>query len=200
MDGNRSVEFFDRQFLRQIGQQDFALNPFEHAVLPFLKGEVLDLGSGLGNLAEAAARKGCYVTAMDASPTAVSHLERRAARENLPITVVEADLRNVAVGGEFDCVVSIGLLMFFPPDAAREGLRRIQQLVVPGGLAAVNTLIEGTTYMEMFDPGGYCLFHENELAEAFSGWKTEYLKFENFPAPVNTLKRFCTVVARRPMR
>jgi len=196
--GNHSVEFFDSQFARQIAQGDLALNPFEQAVLPLLYGDVLDLGCGLGNLAVEAARKGCRVTALDASPTAVAHLTRRAAAEKLPIAVSEADLRQMDVRGQFDCVVAIGLLMFFPEPSARTALTRIQQLVKPGGLAVVNVLIEGTTFMEMFDPSGYYLFRENELPEAFLGWTTEYLKFGSFPAPKKTLKRFCTLVARRP--
>lgn len=198
MSKNRSVEFFNRQFARQIAEEDFALNPFELAILQFLSGEVLDLGCGRGNLTVAAAKKGCRVTALDASPAAVAQLKRRAAQGKLPITAREADLREAAVEGEFDCVVSIGLLMFFPPEAARARLKRIQRLVKPGGVAAVNTLIEGTTFMDMFDPSGDCLFPENELPEAFFGWETEYLKFESFSAPENTLKRFCTLEARRP--
>jgi tellurite methyltransferase len=103
------------------------------------------------------------------------------------------------VKGEFDCVVAIGLLMFFPQETAREGLTRIKGLVKPGGLAAVNVLIEGTTFMDMFDPNGYYLFGENELPEAFAVWTTEYSKLESFPASKDTVKRFCTVVARRPL-
>jgi len=195
---NRSVEFFDKQFARQVGEQDFALNPFEQAVLPFLSGEVIDLGCGLGNLAVAAAKNGCRVTALDASPTAAAQLARLAAAEKLPIIAGEADLRSMDVEGEFDCVVAIGLLMFFPPAAARSGLARLQDLVRPDGLAAVNVLIQGTTFMDMFDPSGYYLFGENELPEAFVGWTTQYLKFESFAAPRDTIKRFCTLVARRP--
>lgn len=194
---NRSVDFFDQQFARQAAQGDFALNPFERAVLPFLSGNVLDLGCGLGNLAVAAARMGCCVTALDASPTAVASLTGRAALEKLPLSILEANLREIGVEGEYDCVVAIGLLMFFPPESARAGLARIQRLVTPGGLAAVNVLIEGTTFMDMFDPAGFYLFGENELPDAFLGWKTEYLKVESFPAPQNTVKRFCTIITRR---
>ncbi len=194
---NPSVEFFDRQFARQIAQRDFALNPFEQAILPFLSGAVLDLGCGLGNLALDAARRGCRVIALDASPTAVAHLGQAATLENLPITAREAELRGLNVAGTFDAVVAIGLLMFFPPEAARAGLARIRELVKPGGVAAVNALIEGTTFMGMFDPAGYTLFGETELPEAFPGWKTEYMKVESFPAPKETVKRFCTLVARR---
>lgn len=193
---NRTVEFFDKQFARQAAKHEFALNPFESAILPFLSGDVLDLGCGMGNLAVAAARKGCRVTALDASPNGVRSLAARAASEKLPIAAREADLREIGVEGGYDCVVAIGLLMFFPPETARAGLGRIQSLVKPGGVAAVNVLIEGTTFMDMFDPAGFYIFGEDELLNAFRGWTTEYLKIDSFAAPKETIKRFCTIVAR----
>ncbi len=52
---SRSVEFFEAQFRRQIREGDFKLNPFETLALDYLRGDVLDLGCGLGNLALAAA-------------------------------------------------------------------------------------------------------------------------------------------------
>jgi len=195
---NRAVEFFDTQFQRQAAAGDYALNPFERGILPFIFGDVLDLGCGLGNLAIAAAREGCRVTALDASPTAIADLGRRAVEQNLVIAAREADLRNFMIEGQFDCVVAIGLLMFFKKVAARQGLTRIKELVKPGGIAAVNVLIEGTTFLGMFDPGEYYLFSENETQEFFAGWVQEYLNIESFPAPGETTKRFCTLVARRP--
>jgi SAM-dependent methyltransferase len=78
MNIGNSLEFFDRQFRRQVEQRDFQLNPFELEVLPHLHGRVLDFGCGLGNLAMAAAAQGCPVLALDASPTAIAALHRRA--------------------------------------------------------------------------------------------------------------------------
>ena len=63
----KSVDFFEQQFQQQIAKGDFALNPFEEIVLPHLAGGVLDVGCGLGNLAIAAAKKGCAVSAFDGS-------------------------------------------------------------------------------------------------------------------------------------
>ena len=38
------VDFFERQFQRQVRDADFALNPFEQLALPYVAGSVLDLG------------------------------------------------------------------------------------------------------------------------------------------------------------
>jgi hypothetical protein len=131
---SRSVEFFDRQFRRQSEAGEYALNPFEEATLPFLHGQVLDLGCGLRNLSLAAAGNGCSVTALDASPAAIDDL----------------------------------------------------------------SLVEGTSYMDMFDPDGYCLFGRDELTARLRGWQALRSRHDDFPAPGGTLKRFHTLVARRP--
>jgi tellurite methyltransferase len=195
---NRSVEFFDTQFQRQVARHEYALNPFEQAILPFVYGSVLDLGCGLGNLSIEAAQKGCSVTSLDASPTAVADLDRRAKELRLSIQTCEADLRELSIQEQFDSVICIGLLMFFPCENARKNIGRIKEFTKPAGIAAVNTLIEGTTFLDFFDENGYCLFGEKELSESFADWKLEYQSIDSFPAPHDTVKRFCTIVARKP--
>lgn len=108
-----SIEFFETQFSNQVANSDLKLNPFETAALPYLQGRMLDFGCGLGNLAVAAARQGCTVLAIDGAPTAIRHLQARSAQENLPITAIQANLRDYDVTEDFDVVVAIGLLMFF---------------------------------------------------------------------------------------
>lgn len=69
-----------------------------------------------------------------------------------------------------------------------------------GGIAAVNVLTEGTTYMGMFEPGNYCLFGKSELQDCFSGWEVLLARQEDFDAPGGTKKSFSTVVARKNSR
>ena len=194
-----SVRFFDEQFRRQDAAGEFALNPFEARALPFISGRVLDLGCGLGNLAVAAAARGAQVTALDASPTAIRSLTARARVLKLDIVTRCADLSDYVPDGEFDAVVAIGLFMFFPCDAARRQLGRALAAVRPGGTVVINVLIEGTTFMEMFDlERGYCLFAEDELPRALNRWQVLDDRIEPFDAPGGTVKRFRTSIARRP--
>jgi len=198
MSAPSSIDFFDAQFQLQVRDADLALNPFEQATLPWLRGRVLDYGCGLGNLSVAAARRGCSVVAIDASRTAIEHLRRLAQAEALPIDAFEADLRTYALGEVFDAIACIGLLMFFDCPSARTQLAMLQSHVRPGGIAAVNVLVEGTTYLDMFDASGHCLFARDELARRFDGWEIIHASHDDFPAPRDTLKSFATVIARKP--
>jgi tellurite methyltransferase len=199
MPSTDSVRFFDRQFRRQVEAGDFLLNPFETSALPHLRGRVLDFGCGLGNLAVAAARQGCEVVALDASPAAIAHLRDVAARETLPIVAIEADLRDYAIGGAFDAAVYIGLLMFFDCATADRQLAALQACVRPGGVAVVNVLVEGTTFLDMFDAAaGHCLWPAAAVLGRFRGWERHDVAEQEFPAPSGTCKRFVTIVARKP--
>lgn len=199
MDQSGSVRFFDVQFRRQDAAREFLLNPFELRALPFISGRVLELGCGLGNLCVAAAERGARVSALDASPAAIDSLSRRARALGLDIVTRCTDLSDYIPEGRYDAVVAIGLFMFFPCDTGRRQLHRALAAVRPGGTAVVNVLIEGTTFMEMFDlQRGYCLFKENDLPLALAGWHLLDERIEQFDAPGNTVKRFQTSIARRP--
>jgi tellurite methyltransferase len=192
------VDFFERQFQRQVRETDFALNPFEQLALSYVAGSVLDLGCGLGNLSLEAARRGCSVTAVDASPTAVERLRASALGEQLPLAALQADLGGFRIEQDYDTIVAIGLLMFFRKERALALLRQIGQRVRPGGRAIVNVLVEGTTYLGMFKPGEYYLFGANEMEQAFAGWTLLVARCDSFPGPEGTRKEFATIIAQKP--
>jgi tellurite methyltransferase len=193
-----SICFFDAQFRRQDEAGEFALNPFEARALPYLGGSVLDLGCGLGNLAIAAARRGASVLALDASEAAIRSLTRRAGELRLDVTARCVELSDYVPEREYECVAAIGLFMFFPCEVARRQLARALAAVRPDGNAVVNVLVEGTTYMEMFDPvRGYCLALEDDLPRQSPAWQVLDDRAEQFDAPGGTVKRFRTTIARR---
>jgi tellurite methyltransferase len=197
MNTTSSVTFFDTQFQRQVREGDFALNPFEKAALPYLGGRVLDFGCGLGNLTVAAAERGCSVVALDASHTAIEHLRQVASDKALPIEAYEAELRDYELKEDFDAVVSIGLFMFFDCPAAFRQLAELQSHVRRDGIAVVNVLAEGTTYLDMFDPRGHCLFAREEMRRRFAGWNLLRYDCQDFDAPNGRIKSFVTVIAQK---
>ncbi len=194
----KSVEFFEQQFQKQVQANEYVLNPFEALALEYLKGEILDFGCGLGNLSLEAARRGHAVLAVDASPTAVARINRDAQREGLLVRAIETDIETWPIDRPYDTIVAVGLLMFFGRKGALALLASIQENVKPGGRAIVNVLIEGTTYLGMFDPNHYYLFRQKELEESFGGWKILESRYQTFPAPEGTRKEFSTVIAEKP--
>ena len=194
----KAVAFFENQFQRQVRDQEYTLNPFEILAFDYLAGDILDLGCGLGNLSLEAGRRGHRVMAVDASPTAVARINKHAEREGLPVRGIQADIENWTIDESYDTIVVIGLLMFFRRETALKLLTAVQEHVKPEGRAIVNVLIEGTTYLGMFDPDNYCLFRRNELDERFDGWNILDSRYHTFPAPEDTRKDFSTIIAEKP--
>jgi tellurite methyltransferase len=195
---SRSAEFFGAQFERQIAARDYKLNPFEERALPYLIGDVLDLGCGLGNLALAAAARGARVTAYDACESAVDDLARRTLASGLDVWVKAIDLKGWRPERTYDAVNCIGLLMFFAREDALAGLEAVRDAVRPGGVAVVNAMITGSTFVAMFDPDAYYLCGPHEIAAPFAEWEVLHDSIEDFPAPGDKLKRFRSLIVRRP--
>src|SRR5690348_13161379 len=93
---------------------------------------VLDVATGSGNTAIAAARRFCEVTGIDYVPALLEVGRRRAEAEHLPITFQEGDAENIPFAdASFDSVLSTLGVMFTPHQekAASELLRVCR----PGG-------------------------------------------------------------------
>jgi SAM-dependent methyltransferase len=92
---------------------------------------LLDLGTGAGTVAIAAARRGYRVTALDVAPTALGRARTRAGE--LPITFVLDDVTRTRLDGPFDVVVDVGLLHCLPRDRWPAYGAALDALVAPGG-------------------------------------------------------------------
>ena len=82
--------------------------------------------------------------------------------------------------------------------AAFAQLQQLQAHVRPGGVAIVNVLVQGTTYLGMFDSSSHCLFARDEMHKRFAGWEILRSDYQDFPAANDTTKSFVTVIARKP--
>jgi SAM-dependent methyltransferase len=110
---------------------------------------VLDVATGSGNSALAAARCGCDVTGIDYVPELLERGRVRAAAEGLPVEFVEADAENLPYpDASFDAVLSCLGVMFTPNQerAAAELLRVCR----PGGTIALVNWTPSGFVGEMF--------------------------------------------------
>lgn len=94
---------------------------------------LLDVATGTGNVALAAARRFCTVTGIDYVPALLGVAERRAAAEGLEATFREADAEQLPFAdGSFDYVVSAIGSMFAPDHARTAG--EMARVCAPDGV------------------------------------------------------------------
>lgn len=93
---------------------------------------ILDVASGTGNAALAAARRYCEVTATDYVPGLLERARERAAAERLTLTFQEADAEALPFpDGSFDAVLSVVGVMFAPSQERAAG--ELLRVCRPGG-------------------------------------------------------------------
>jgi SAM-dependent methyltransferase len=96
---------------------------------------VLDVATGSGNAALAAARFGCDVTGTDYVESLLDRARERAAAERLTVEFAHGDVEDIQyAAGAFDAVVSVFGSMF-APDQARTAAE-IRRVTRPGGKIA----------------------------------------------------------------
>jgi SAM-dependent methyltransferase len=97
---------------------------------------VLDVATGSGNAALAAARFGCHVTGTDYVESLLDRARERAAAERLPVDFELGDAEQIEYAdGSFDAVVSVFGAMFAPDH--RRTAAEMLRVVRPGGVIAL---------------------------------------------------------------
>jgi ubiquinone/menaquinone biosynthesis C-methylase UbiE len=98
---------------------------------------VLDVATGHGNTALAAARRGCNVTGIDFAPALLAHARERAAAEHLQVNFQEGDAEEIPFPAEsFDVVLStFGPTFASEQHSAAEELLRVCRAGGKMGLA-----------------------------------------------------------------
>ena len=97
---------------------------------------VLDVATGSGNAAIAAARHGCEVVGIDYVPALLDSGRRRAEAEGLAVAFVEGDAESLPFpDGSFDAVTSVFGSMFAPDHA--QAAAELLRVTRPGGTIAL---------------------------------------------------------------
>lgn len=100
----------------------------------------LVIGAGLGDDAEALARRGLAVTAFDVSPTAIARCRERFPGSAVDYRVADLFALPAAWAGAFDVVVEIRTIQSLPPGTRAAAVAAIAGTVAPGGRAFVHCL------------------------------------------------------------
>jgi SAM-dependent methyltransferase len=101
---------------------------------------VLDIATGIGNAALAAAREGATATGMDAAPRLIEVARQRAAADRLDASFVVGDLHELPFeSGSFECVLSVfGIIFAADPQRAVAELMRV---LAPGGRGLISVWV-----------------------------------------------------------
>ncbi len=154
----------------------------------------LEIGCGLGDNAEALARRGFQVTAFDISQTAIDWAMKRFPRSSVSYAVQDLFQPPDSWHHGFDLVVESYTLQVLPPELRTPAISAIPRFVAPGGILLV--ICRGREAEE--DKGRMPWpLTKQELAR-FGGNGLERVSFEDFIDTEDPPVRRFRVLYRRP--
>lgn len=137
--GRAPVRHFERLARASSDPWDYATSPYEQAKyrltlahLPDRIDSALELGCSVGVFtAMLAPRCGLWL-AVDFSPTSLEHARGRL-RDFPTVELRRATLPEQTPSGRFSAIVCSEILYYWTPDLVRDGLRRLESALAPGG-------------------------------------------------------------------
>lgn len=163
---------------------------------------VLDLGCGEGRLTLYMARRGFRVTAVDISVAGIAKLKRVAEREGLEVSAQAADLRDWPVTGEFDLVISDGVLHLVEREHADRILAQLQAATVPGGWHLIKIFTTRIPPPPELAPFHIGLREPEQIFELYSGWefriRDSYIYEDDHPGGIHHRHPADKLLARKP--
>ncbi len=137
-------------------------------ILPYLRGAMLEVGSGIGsNITGLCATGAGSLTCLEPDPAQANRLRERVAGENLQerVRVITGNLADLTAEEKFDVILYIDVLEHIPDDAA-EVLRAVRRLT-PGGSLIVLSPAFPFLYTAFDEAIGHCRrYTKTSLREA----------------------------------
>jgi SAM-dependent methyltransferase len=155
------------------------------------RGALLDVGTGLGTAAIAAADRGFSVVAADVSPHALALARERAGAR--PIVWLRDDVLETRLDSAFDVVLDRGVLHVLPRARHAEYAASMRRLVRPGGTLILKCHAPG----DDVDHGTTKLTREDIVALLGDAFDLVRAEDAVFPGPAGHAAKALTAVLRR---